>query len=245
MVSAIAINNLVKEYPNTKAVQGISLNIAKGEFFGLLGRNGAGKTTTINILTGLCNKTSGEVKLFGKDIVKEYREARSLIGLVPQEFNFDIFEKVYNIIYYNAGYFGIPAKERKRRIEKVLKELDLWEKRNAPARALSGGMKRKLMIARALIHEPKILILDEPTAGVDVETRKAIWKYIKKLNENGTTILLTTHYIEEAEALCNRIAIINKGEIIKLDETKNLLKILEGNAKLEDVFLHLTNNHEN
>ena len=244
-MNAITIKDLVKTYPNTEALKGVSLEIKKGEFFALLGPNGAGKTTMIQIMTGLCNKTSGEVSLFNKDVYQDYVEARQLIGLVPQDFNFDIFEKVYNIIYYNAGYFGIPAKERKRRIEKVLKELDLWEKRNAPARALSGGMKRKLMIARALIHEPKILILDEPTAGVDVETRKAIWKYIKKLNENGTTILLTTHYIEEAEALCNRIAIINKGEIIKLDETKNLLKILEGNAKLEDVFLHLTNNHEN
>jgi len=151
---------------------------------------------------------------------------------------------VYNILYFNAGYFGIPRKERPQRIEEVLKELKLWEKRNEQAQHLSGGMKRKLMIARALIHKPKILILDEPTAGVDVETRKAMWNYLKKLNKNGTTILLTTHYIEEAEALCGRIAILNKGKIVKLDKTENLLKLLEGNVKLEDVFLHLTQEYE-
>ncbi len=241
MSNAIVIKNLIKNYQDLKALKGISLEIKEGEFFGLLGLNGAGKTTLIEILTGLCNKTSGKVTLFGKDVVEDYREARALIGLVPQEFNFDIFETVYNILYYNAGYFGIPAKDRKFRVETLLKELGLLEKRNSPARTLSGGMKRKLMIARALIHQPKILILDEPTAGVDVETRKYLWEYMNKLNQQGTTILLTTHYIEEAEALCERIAIINLGKIIKLDKTKNLLNLLEGNVKLEDVFLHLTN----
>lgn len=161
--------------------------------------------------------------------------------MVPQDFNFDIFEKVYNILYYNAGYFWIPAKERPARIEKILKDLGLWEKKDAMAMQLSGGMKRKLMIARALIHQPKILILDEPTAGVDVETRKTMWEYLKKLNKDGTTILLTTHYLEEAEALCERIAIINKGKIIKLDTKQALLKE-HGNKKLEEIFLHLTKN---
>jgi len=227
MVEAITIKNLVKEYPKVTAVNNLSLSIKEGDFFGLLGRNGAGKTTTIHIITGLANKTSGEVKLFGKDVVKEYKEARALIGLVPQEFNFDQFETVYNILYFNAGYFGIPKKERLPIIEKILKELDLWEKRDSKAITLSGGMKRKLMIGRALIHSPKILILDEPTAGVDVETRKLMYNYFRDLNKKGITILLTTHYLEEAEELCNKIAIINKGEIIKVDEKKNLLKLMD------------------
>lgn len=240
-MNAITIKDLVKTYPTTEALKGVSLTIKKGEFFALLGPNGAGKTTLIQILTGLCNKTSGEVSLFNKDVYKDYQEARALIGLVPQDFNFDIFEKVYNILYYNAGYFWIPAKDRKPRIEKILKDLGLWDKRDALAMQLSGGMKRKLMIARALIHNPKILILDEPTAGVDVETRKTMWTYLKKLNEAGTTILLTTHYLEEAESLCNRIAIINKGKIIKVETKEDLLQE-HGNKKLEDIFLQLTKN---
>ena len=241
-MDAIIIRNLVKDYNGVKALKNISLTIKEGEFFALLGPNGAGKTTAINILMGLTNKTSGKASLFGKDVVTNYKEARSFIGLVPQEFNFDIFEKVYNILYFNAGYFGIPRKERSARINEVLKDLNLWDKRDAKARELSGGMKRKLMIARALIHKPKILILDEPTAGVDVETRKAMWKYFEKLNKQGTTILLTTHYIEEAEELCERIAILNKGEIIKSEKKSDLLKLLEGKVKLEDIFLHLIKN---
>jgi len=224
-MNAISIKDLVKTYPNTEALKGVSLQIKKGEFFALLGPNGAGKTTMIQIMTGLCNKTSGEVSLFNKDVYQDYVEARQLIGLVPQDFNFDIFEKVYNILYYNAGYFWIPAKERGPRIEKILKDLGLWEKKDSPAIQLSGGMKRKLMIARALVHHPKILILDEPTAGVDVETRQTMWTYLKKLNQDGTTILLTTHYLEEAEKLCDRIAIINKGKIIKVDTKDNLLQL--------------------
>ena len=243
MSDAITIKNLVKEYPNTKALNGISFSIKKGEFFALLGQNGAGKTTTINILTGLTNKTSGEVKLFDKDVVKDYKEARALIGLVPQEFNFDIFEKVYNILYYNAGYFGIPANQRKEKIEKILKSLGLFEKKDEQAQNLSGGMKRKLMIARALIHEPKILILDEPTAGVDVEARQSMYKFFKEMNKNGTTILLTTHYLEEAEQLCERIAIINKGEIIKLENKEKLMKEFGENKKLEEIFIELTRNN--
>ena len=240
-MNAISIKDLVKSYPNTEALKGVSLTIKKGEFFALLGPNGAGKTTLIQILTGLCNKTSGEVTLFNKDVYQDYVEARQLIGLVPQEFNFDIFEKVCNVLYYNAGYFWIAAKERKPRIEKILKDLNLWEKKDAMAMQLSGGMKRKLMIARALVHQPKILILDEPTAGVDVETRQTMWTYLKKLNQDGTTILLTTHYLEEAEKLCDRIAIINKGKIIKVDTKDNLLKE-HGNKKLEEIFLQLTKN---
>jgi len=240
-MNAITIKDLVKTYPSTEALKGVSLTLKPGEFFALLGPNGAGKTTMIQIMTGLCNKTSGEVSLFNKDVYQDYVEARQLIGLVPQDFNFDIFEKVYNILYYNAGYFWIPAKERPARIEKILKDLGLWEKKDAQAMQLSGGMKRKLMIARALIHNPKILILDEPTAGVDVETRQTMWTYLKKLNQDGTTILLTTHYLEEAEKLCDRIAIINKGEIIKVDTKENLLKE-HGNKKLEDIFLQLTKN---
>ena len=224
MPDAITIKGLKKTYNGVEALKGINFSIKEGEFFALLGPNGAGKTTTINILTGLTNKTSGEVLLFGKDVVKDYKEARALIGLVPQEFNFDRFETVYNILSYNAGYFGIPQKERPAKIKKVLEQLNLWDKKDAQAQELSGGMKRKLMIARALIHEPRIIILDEPTAGVDVETRKAMWRYFKKLNKEGVTILLTTHYIEEAEELCERVAIINKGQIVALDYKKKSFK---------------------
>ena len=240
MVPAILIKNLIKRYSDTNVVDNISLSIKGGEFFGLLGPNGAGKTTMIGILTGLVNKTDGKVQLFGKDVEKDYTEARSLIGLVPQEFNFDIFEKVYNLLYFNAGYFGIPKKDRRPRIKELLTALNLWEKRNVPMRTLSGGMKRKVMIARALIHNPKILILDEPTAGVDVETRKMMWQYFKEINKQGTTIILTTHYLEEAEFLCERVGIINKGIMVKLDTTQNLLQFHGKDAKLEDVFIHLT-----
>jgi len=239
MAVAISIKKLVKEYSDVIAVNNISLEIKGGEFFALLGPNGAGKTTTINILTGLTNKTSGEAQLFGHDVINDYKESRRLIGLVPQEFNFDKFETVYNILFFNAGYFGIPKKEREKIIKKLLIDLDLWEKREVKAIALSGGMKRKLMIARALIHSPKILILDEPTAGVDVQTRKKIWEYMERLNKKGITILLTTHYIEEAEQLCERIAIIHKGKIIKLDAKKNLMKLYK-NKKLEEIFIQLT-----
>ncbi|MBI2146739.1 ABC transporter ATP-binding protein [Candidatus Woesearchaeota archaeon] len=227
-MDAITIRNLTKKYGDgTVALQNISFSIKKGEFFALLGPNGAGKTTTINILTGLANKTSGDVLLFDQDVVRNYQQARSLVGLVPQEFNLDQFDKVYNTLFFNAGYFGIPRSQRHSKIESLLRELGLWEKRYSKVRELSGGMKRKVMIARALIHEPKILILDEPTAGVDVETRKSLWTYFRRLNQKGTTILLTTHYIEEAEELCQRIAIVHKGNIIALDTKNNLLELLE------------------
>src|SRR3989338_2062071 len=250
-MDAITIRNLTKKYGDgTVALHNSSFSITKGEFFALLGQNGAGKTTTINILTGLANKTGGEVLLFGQDVVRNYRQARSLVGLVPQEFNLDQFDKVYNVLFFNAGYFGIPRSQRPAKIESLLRELGLWEKRHSKVRELSGGMKRKVMIARALIHEPKILILDEPTAGVDVETRKLMWDYFRELNRQGVTILLTTHYIEEAEELCERIAIINKGKIIALDKKEKMLalhkakvaiqKLESKRTTLEDVFLHLT-----
>ena len=238
-MNAISIKNLHKQYNTLTALNKINLEIKKGEFFGLLGPNGAGKTTTINILTGLTNKSSGNASLFGKDVVEDYKEARALIGLVPQEFNFSVFPTVYNILDFNGGYFGIPKKERHNRIMELLKELGLSDKKNTVMRTLSGGMKRKVMIARALMHKPRILILDEPTAGVDVETRKSLWKYFQKLNKQGTTILLTTHYIEEAEELCERIAIIHKSNIIKVEDKKDLLKSFN-NVKLEEIFLQLT-----
>lgn len=251
IADAITIRNLTKTYTaGLETLKGITLTIKAGEFFALLGPNGAGKTTTINILAGLSNKSSGEVLLFGKDVYVNYTKARSYLGLVPQEFNLDIWETVYRTLYYNAGYFGIARSQRAARIERILRQLGLWEKRDSKIRELSGGMKRKVMIARALIHEPKILILDEPTAGVDVETRKLMWNYFRELNEQGVTILLTTHYIEEAEELCKRIAIINHGKIIALDKKENMLALhkagkeiqeLESKrATLEDVFLHLT-----
>jgi ABC-2 type transport system ATP-binding protein len=248
---AITLKNLTKSYlTGVEALHDITRSVKAGEFFALLGPNGAGKTTTINILSGLANKTSGEVQLFGKDVFTDYTAARSYLGLVPQEFNLDIWETVYRTLYYNAGYFCLPRSPRAEKIEKILHTLDLWEKRHSRIRELSGGMKRKVMIARALIHEPKILILDESTAGVDVETRKLMWNYFKELNQQGVTILLTTHYIEEAEELCQRIAIINKGKIIALDKKENMLELHKAKVALqkmeskrttlEDVFLHLT-----
>jgi len=227
MVEVITINNLTKAYPNNvEALRKVTLSIKDGEFFALLGPNGAGKTTLINILAGLTNKTNGEALLLGKDVVHEYREARSFLGLVPQEFNLAIFDRVYDTLFFNAGYFGLPRDQRAAKIEQLLRDFGLWERRQAKIRELSSGMKRKVMIARALLHQPKILILDEPTAGVDVETRRMVWDYFRKLNRSGTTILLTTHYIEEAEELCERIAIINKGEIVALNQKKKMLGLL-------------------
>ncbi len=223
-MEALLINNLLKRYKNgIEALSEISLKVEEGDFFGLLGPNGAGKSTTIGIITGLVNKTAGTVKVFNKDIDQEWEEARKLIGVVPQEFNFSIFEKVYNIVIDQAGYYGVPRKIARERTEKYLKLLGLWEKREVPSRTLSGGMKRRLMIARALVHEPKLLILDEPTAGVDVELRRGMWDFLITLNKSGTTIILTTHYLEEAELLCRNIAIINKGKIIENSSKKALL----------------------
>ena len=224
VVPAIHIKNLVKKYGKLSAVSGISLDIMPGEFFALLGPNGAGKSSTIGSLCGLVNKTSGDVRVFGSDVESDYKLARSRIGLVPQELNMDKFEKVRQVLLFNAGYFGLSGTARIARVDSLLHELGLWSKRDAKVMQLSGGMKRKLMIARALLHNPDILILDEPTAGVDVESRRSIWEYVRKLNLAGKTIFLTTHYIEEAQQLCSRIAIINNGKIIALDSKDKIMK---------------------
>ena len=227
-MNAIEIQDLVKVYKNgTHALKGVDLEVKQGDFFALLGANGAGKTTIIGILTSVVNKTAGKVKIFGLDIDKELAKAKKMIGVVPQEFNFSIFEKVLDIVVCQAGYFGVPRKDALKEAEKVLRTLELWDKRNKAARTLSGGMKRRLMIARALVHKPKLLILDEPTAGVDVELRRGMWKYLKKLNEEGTTILLTTHYLEEVEQLCRNVAIIKEGQIVKKDTVKHVLATVE------------------
>lgn len=221
---AISIKNLVKNYNGTEAVNNISFEIKQGEFFGFLGPNGAGKTSTINAITGVANFNSGKIEVFGHDVVKNYREARSFIGLAPQEFNFDPFLTVFEILVYQGGYYGIPKNICIERAKELLKTFGIEDKKNTGMMALSGGFKRRLTIARALINKPKILILDEPTAGVDVELRHYLWDLLKKLNEEGTTILLTTHYIEEAERLCDRISILNKGKIIEIDDTEKLIK---------------------
>ena len=224
MNKAISIKDLTKTYKNNvKALKGISLDIDSGDFFALLGPNGAGKSTAIGILCSLVNKTSGSVEIYGHDLDKEKDLAKSYIGLVPQEFNFNVFEPVYEIVVNQAGYYGIPRKQASQRAEQLLKQLGLWDKRRDMARELSGGMKRRLMIARALVHDPQLLILDEPTAGVDIEIRRSMWTFLKKINRQGTTIILTTHYLEEAEALCRNIAIINKGKIIEHTKMKTLL----------------------
>jgi ABC-2 type transport system ATP-binding protein len=231
MTPAIEITGLKKTYPTGKgttldALKGVSLTIPKGEFFSLLGPNGAGKTTLIHILSGLGNKTEGTVRINGIDIDEDGDRAKSFIGLVPQEFNFDIFAKVINIVVDQAGYYGIPRKEALPYAEELLKDLGLWDKRDQTAQVLSGGMKRRLMIARALIHKPAVLLLDEPTAGVDVELRRSMWDFLRALNGGGTTIVLTTHYLEEAEQLSRRVAIINSGDIIEQGSVKELLEKL-------------------
>ncbi len=228
MTDALKIENLRKIYNGSvQALRGVSFSVKKGDFFGLLGPNGAGKTTLIGILTSLVNKTSGQVSIYGYDIDTQFSEARSLIGVVPQEFNFGIFDSVLNILRYQAGYYGVPWKIAKPRAEKYLKALDLWEKRDTQARFLSGGMKRRLMIARALLHDPQMLILDEPTAGVDIELRRTLWKFLTGLNNEGKTIILTTHYLEDAENFCRNIAIIDEGVLIKHCNTAELLRELD------------------
>lgn len=241
MANALEITGLEKTYKGgTKALKGVSLNIKEGEIFALLGANGAGKTTIIGILTGLVTKTGGTAKVFGVDIEKEPEKARSLIGVVPQEMNFSIFETVLNIVVDAAGYYGVPRKVAMERAEKILKELSLWDKRNAQSKTLSGGMKRRLLIARALIHEPKLLLLDEPSAGVDVELRRSMWEFVQKLNANGTTIMLTTHYLEEAEKLCKDVVILKEGTVVKAGEIKSLMAEVGSNT-LEDFYMHVTN----
>jgi ABC-2 type transport system ATP-binding protein len=212
--------------------------VGEGEFFALLGPNGAGKTTLIGILSGLTLKTEGDVRVFDTSIDEDPNKAKTFIGLVPQEFNFNIFEKVIDVITTQAGYYGIPRSVSVPDAEPILKVLDLWEKRDQKAMTLSGGMKRRLMIARALIHHPRLLILDEPTAGVDVELRRSMWEFLRAQNAAGTTIILTTHYLEEAEQLCKRVAIINHGEIVVNEPTAELLK-RHGDKSLEDIFIEL------
>jgi len=222
---ALSIHNLAKTYgTDTVALQSIDLDVPEGDFFALLGPNGAGKSTAIGIISSLVNKSAGTVSVFGHDIDREREAAKACIGLVPQEFNFNIFEAVLPTIMNVAGYNGIPRKQARIRAEHYLKQLDLWDKRKLQTRALSGGMKRRLMIARALVHEPRLLILDEPTAGVDIEIRRSMWEFLTELNEqHGTTIILTTHYLEEAEALCRNVAIIDGGSIIEHGNVTELL----------------------
>ena len=223
-MKALSIHNLTKTYKNgVQALKGIDFEVEEGEFCALLGPNGAGKTTTIGIVTSLVNKTGGTVTVFDHDIDREIEVAKSCIGLVPQELNFNQFEKVFDIVVNQAGFYGIPRKLAQERAERYLKQLSLWEKRDDMSRTLSGGMKRRLMIARALVHEPKLLILDEPTAGVDIEIRRSMWEFLRKINKEGISIILTTHYLEEAENLCRRVAIIDHGTIIEQGSTKDLL----------------------
>lgn len=228
MTHALEIKDLRKKYATgVEALKGIDLIVKEGDFYALLGPNGAGKSTTIGIITSLVNKTSGKVKVFDYDLDTDLVSAKQQIGLVPQEFNFNPFETVQQIVVNQAGYYGVSKKEALIRSEKYLKQSNLWEKRNVRARMLSGGMKRRLMIARALMHEPKLLILDEPTAGVDIELRREMWTFLRELNEQGTTIILTTHYLEEAEMLCRNIGIIQSGELIENTSMKSLLAKLQ------------------
>ena len=225
---ALSIRQLTKTYGNgVQALKGIDLDVEQGDFFALLGPNGAGKTTTIGIITSLVNKTSGTVSVFGHDIDRDIGAAKSCIGIVPQELNFNQFESVETILVNQAGFYGIPRAIARERTERYLTQLQLWEKRRAVARSLSGGMKRRLMIARALVHEPRLLILDEPTAGVDIEIRRTMWEFLRQTNERGVTIILTTHYLEEAENLCRNVAIIDKGRIIENDLMSNVLRKLQ------------------
>ena len=226
MSAAIQIQDLCKSYNNTTALRGIDLTIEPGAFYGLLGPNGAGKTTTIGIVTGLVKLEHGSVRVFGKDIIKDYRFTRSKIGVSPQEFTSDWFFSIEKLLIFQAGYYGIPKREALPRVEEVMKKLGLYEKRNEKIRFLSGGMKRRFMIAKSLVNNPDILILDEPTAGVDVELRRMLWDYLKELHQKGKTILLTTHYIEEAEKLCEHVSIINDGKIVTEGAPNELIRSL-------------------
>lgn len=240
-MKALSITNLHKTYPNGfVALKGVNLNVEEGDFFALLGANGAGKSTTIGIISSLINMTSGQVNVFGHDVLTDTSRAKACIGLVPQEFNFNVFEPLEEILINQAGYYGIPRHVAKQRAEKYLKQLRLWDKRKEMARELSGGMKRRLMIARALVHQPKLLILDEPTAGVDIEIRRSMWEFLKQINDEGVTIILTTHYLEEAENLCNRIAIIDQGITKEQTDMKTLLSSLNNETFVLDLN---TNDH--
>ena len=227
MTFALEIEGLEKSYGDGfRALKGIDLKVREGDFFALLGPNGAGKSTTLGIVSSLVNKSGGKVRVFGHDIDTDLSGAKLNLGVVPQEFNFNQFEKVIDIVTTQAGYYGIPLKQARASAEKYLRKLGLWDKRDTPSRMLSGGMKRRLMIARALVHEPRLLILDEPTAGVDIELRRSMWRFLEEMNRQGTTIILTTHYLAEAEALCRNIAIIDHGEIIRHTSKRELLQQL-------------------
>jgi ABC-2 type transport system ATP-binding protein len=226
-MNALSVRDLTKTYKNgVQALKGVDLDVEQGDFFALLGPNGAGKTTLIGIVTSLVNKSSGHASVFGHDIDRELEVAKACIGIVPQEMNFNMFETPFTIVVNQAGFYGIPRPVARQRAEQYLKQLQLWDKRNNISRGLSGGMKRRLMIARALMHEPRLLILDEPTAGVDIEIRRSMWDFLREINERGTTIILTTHYLEEAETLCRNIAIIDGGRIVERDRMSSLLRRL-------------------
>lgn len=241
-MNAVEIHNLTKKYKKATAVDDISLSIKKGEFFGFLGPNGAGKTTTIKCISGIAAFNIGTIKLLGTDVVKEYREARKKIGLSPQEFNIDFFGVVWRVLDYVAAYYGLPKEKRQERIETLLDQFELRPHKDKPFNTLSGGLKRRVTLARAMVHDPDILILDEPTAGVDVELRRELWEHLRRLNKEGKTIFLTSHYLEEVEMLCDRVAIINNGKIVadkpKADYVKN-------GRKLEDVYLEITGGNVN
>lgn len=236
MTPALSLRNLRKVYNEKfEALKGISLDVMPGDFFAMLGPNGAGKSTTIGVISSLVRKTAGTVEVFGKNIDTDFSAAKKYLGVVPQEFNFSMFEKVEDIVLQQAGYYGLPRKQALVQTEKYLKQLSLWDKRHTPARMLSGGMKRRLMIARALVHEPQLLILDEPTAGVDIELRRSMWEFLREINAAGTTIILTTHYLEEAESLCRNVAIIDQGVIVKNTSVKSLLQQLNKEVFIFDV----------
>lgn len=238
---AVEISQLAKHYGATKAVNGLDLTVPAGQFFGFLGANGAGKTTTINCMTGISTLTAGTIKIFGVDNVRNYREARRLIGLSPQEFNVDIFAPTWKILDYMGGYYGIPGPERVARIEELLKRFELMPHKYKKFQELSGGLKRRVLLARALIHDPQLLILDEPTAGVDVELRRELWRYFRELNEEGKTIILTSHYLEEVEELCSRVAIIAKGKIVA---DQSMTDIKQAGERLEEMYLRVTKEAE-
>ena len=237
MTTALFIENLEKVYSNgLRALKGISLEVKEGDFFALLGKNGAGKSTAIGIVSSLVNKTAGAVKIFGVDIDQNFPLAKSFLGVVPQEINFSVFETPLQIVMNQAGYYGINKQTARKRAEVFLTQLGLWEKRNEISRELSGGMKRRLMIARALVHHPRLLILDEPTAGVDIEIRRSMWEFLSKINKQGTTIILTTHYLEEAESLCRNVAIIDEGEVVEDTNIKELLSRLHRETYILDLY---------
>ena len=257
-MNALTIQNLTKTYANgVEALKSINFNVAEGDFFALLGPNGAGKTTAIGIVTSLVNKTSGRIEVFEHNIEENLNAAKSCIGVVPQEINLNLFDGIFNILVNQAGFYGVPRKESLKRAEHYLKQMELWDKRKEMARSLSGGMKRRLMIARALVSKPRLLLLDEPTAGVDIETRRAMWNFLRQINRNGTTIILTTHYLEEAEQLCNQLAIIDDGEIVENDSMSNVLAKLKQEVfvlnldrpidvipEIENYFIEITNPKE-